>query len=285
MLALLVSLLIAVYLLGPNLIARWAADLIVFRKTRVESHAEEVARSIIGAVIPLALAVAWARWSGALWSSGTQRDVETVFSALESDTFFQAHHQQFFTSLYAFFWMNYAILWRLYLIVLLASGLRVAIVLNYNRVWRRLNKRWTRTLLATIVPRISEWDLLFSDMLLPEGTFRIMADVLTKTGGLYQGTVQDRMLNNDGSLQSITLSNPRRFERAEFHKAKSEDIETVTDEFWFNIPGNLFIVMASDIANLNLRYIRRKPLSFQPSEEEREVLNRLLDRLKVPPSF
>jgi hypothetical protein len=284
-LALFVSLLIAVYLLGPNLIARWAADLIVFRKTRVESHAEEVARSIIGAVIPLALAVAWARWSGALWSSGTQRDVETVFSALESDTFFQAHHQQFFTSLYAFFWMNYAILWRLYLIVLLASGLRVAIVLNYNRVWRRLNKRWTRTLLATIVPRISEWDLLFSDMLLPEGTFRIMADVLTKTGGLYQGTVQDRMLNNDGSLQSITLSNPRRFERAEFHKAKSEDIETVTDEFWFNIPGNLFIVMASDIANLNLRYIRRKPLSFQPSEEEREVLNRLLDRLKVPPSF
>lgn len=280
MLALLVSFLIAVYLLGPNLIARWAADLVVFRKTRVESHAEEVARSIIGAAIPLALAVAWARWTGTLWSSGTQRDVETVFSALQSDNFFQTHHQQFFTSLYAFFWMNYAILWRLYLLVLLASIARVTIVLNYNRIWRRLHKRWMRTMLATIVPRISEWDLLFSDMLLPEGTFRIMADVLTKTGGLYQGMVQDRMLNNDGSLQSITLANPRRFERAEFRKAKEEDLETVPDEYWFNIPGNLFIVMASDIANLNLRYIRRKPLSFQPSEEEREVLTRLLDRLK-----
>jgi hypothetical protein len=279
-LALLVSLLIAVYLLGPNLIARWAADLVVFRKTRIESHAEEVARSILGAAIPLVLAVAWARWTGALWSSGTQRDVETVFSALQSDNFFQAHHQEFFASLYAFFWMNYAILWRLYLIVLLASAVRMAIVLNYNRVWRRLHRRWMRTLLATIVPRISEWDLLFSDMLLPEGTFRIMADVLTKSGGLYQGMVQDRMLNNDGSLASITLANPRRFERGDFRKAKAEDIETVTDEFWFNIPGNLFIVMASDIANLNLRYIRRKPLSFQPSEEEREVLTRLLDRLK-----
>ncbi|HEU4635200.1 MAG TPA: hypothetical protein VFS41_03425 [Edaphobacter sp.] len=280
MLALLVSLLIAVYLLGPNLIARWAADLVVFRKTRIESHAEEVARSIIGAIIPLALAVAWARWSGALWISGTQRDVETVFSALQSDNFFQTHHQQFFTSLYAFFWMNYAILWRLYCIVLVASGLRVAIVLNYNRVWRRLNQRWMRTLLATIVPRISEWDLLFSDMLLPEGTFRIMADVLTKSGGLYQGTVQDRMLNSDGSLQSITLANPRRFERTQFRKAKAEDLATVPDEYWINIPGNLFIVMASDIANLNLRYIRRKPLQFQPSDEEREVLTRLLDRLK-----
>jgi hypothetical protein len=279
-LALLVSLLIAVYLLGPNLIARWAADLVVFRKTRIESHAEEVARSILGAILPLALAVVWARWTGALWSSGTQRDVETVFSALESDNFFQAHHQQFFTSLYAFFWMNYAILWRLYFIVLLASGLRVAIVLNYNRVWRRLDRRWMRTLLATIVPRISEWDLLFSDMLLPEGTFRIMADVLTKTGGLYQGTVQDRMLNGDGSLQSITLANPRRFEREQFRKAKAEDLATVPDEYWINIPGNLFIVMASDIANLNLRYIRRKPLQFQPSNEEREVLARLLDRLK-----
>jgi hypothetical protein len=137
-----------------------------------------------------------------------------------------------------------------------------------------------RTLLATIVPRISEWDLLFSDMLLPEGTFRIMADVLTKTGGLYQGTVQDRMLNSDGSLQSITLANPRRFERAQFRQAKAQDLETVPDEYWINIPGNLFIVMASDIANLNLRYIRRKPLQFQPSDEEREILARLLDRLK-----
>jgi len=279
-LALLVSFLIAVYLLGPNLIARWAADLVVFRKTRAESHAEEVARSIIAAAIPLVLAVAWARWAGSLWRSGTQADVETVFSALQSDSFFQQHHAQFFTSLYAFFWMNYAILWRLYLIVLIACAVRVVIVLKYNLIWRRLHRRWMRTLLATIVPRISEWDLLFSDMLLPEGTFRLMADVLTKTGGLYQGTVQDRMLNNDGSLASITLANPRRFERAEFRKAKSEDIETVPDEFWFNIPGNLFIVMASDIANLNLRYIRRKPLQFQPSEEEREVLTRLLERLK-----
>jgi hypothetical protein len=222
----------------------------------------------------------WVRWSGALWSSGSQADVETVFSALQSDNFFQQHHAQFFTSLYAFFWMNYAILWRLYLIVLIACAVRVFVVLNYNRIWRRLHRRWMRTLLATIVPRISEWDLLFSDMLLPEGTFRIMADVLTKTGGLYQGTIQDRMLNNDGSLASITLANPRRFERAEFRKAKAEDIETVPDEYWFNVPGNLFIVMASDIANLNLRYIRRKPLQFQPSEEEREVLTRLLDRLK-----
>ena len=280
MLALLVSFLIAVYLLGPNLIARWAADLVVFRKTRTESHAEEVARSVIAAAIPLVLAVAWARWAGSLWRSGTQTDVETVFSALQSDSFFQQHHAQFFTSLYAFFWMNYAILWRLYLIVLIACAVRVVIVLKYNLIWRRLHRRWMRTLLATIVPRISEWDLLFSDMLLPEGTFRLMADVLTKTGGLYQGTVQDRMLNNDGSLASITLANPRRFEREEFRKAKSEDLETVPDEFWFNVPGNLFIVMASDIANLNLRYIRRKPLQFQPSEEEREVLTRLLERLK-----
>ncbi|MDE1178787.1 MAG: hypothetical protein PW789_19610 [Edaphobacter sp.] len=280
MLALLVSFLIAVYLLGPNLIARWAADLVVFRKSRVESHAEEVARSILAAAIPLALAVAWARSTGALWASGTQTDVETVFSSLQSDNFFQSHHQQFFTSLYAFFWMNYAILWRLYFLVFIACGVRVFIVFNYNRIWRRLHTRWMRTLLATIVPRISEWDLLFSDMLLPEGTFRIMADVLTKSGGLYQGTITDRMLSNDGSLVSITLANPRRFERDDFRKAKSADLSTVPDEFWFNIPGNLFIVMASDIANLNLRYVRRKPLQFQPSEEEREVLSRLLERLK-----
>jgi hypothetical protein len=279
-LALLVSFLIAVYLLGPDLIARWAADLVVFRKTRVQSHAEEVARAILGAAVPLVIAVLWARWSGALGRTGSHYDLETVFSSLESDAFFQRHHPEFFASLRAFFWMNFTILWRLYALVAVLAAARIFIVLNYNRIWRRLHKRWMRTLLATIVPRISEWDLLFSDMLLPEGSFRIMADVLTKTGGLYQGTVQDRMLNADGSLQSITLANPRRFERSDFRKAKSEDIETVSDEFWFNIPGNLFIVMASDIANLNIRYIRRKPLNFQPSIEEREVLTRLLERLK-----
>jgi hypothetical protein len=280
MLALLVSFLIAVYLLGPNLIARWAADLVVFRKTRAESHAEEMLRSIIAAAIPLVLAVAWARWTGALWANGSQRDVEIVFSSLQSDNFFQQHHDQFFTSLYRFFWMNWSVLWRLYFLVALACGVRVFVVLNYNRIWRQLNKRWMRTLLATIVPRISEWDLLFSDMLLPEGTFRIMADVLTKTGGLYQGAITDRMLSNDGTLVNITLANPRRFEREEFRKAKADDLATTPDEYWFNIPGNLFIVMASDIANLNLRYVRRKPLQFQPSEDEREVLSRLLERLK-----
>jgi len=280
LLALLVSFLIAVYLLGPDLISRWAADLVVFRKTRIQSHAEEVSRAVIGAAIPLVLAFLWARWSGALARVGSRADLETVFSALQSDNYFQSHHEQFFQSLHAFFWMNFCILWRLYLLVVIFSLVRIVIVLNYNSIWRRLRKRWMRTLLATIVPRISEWDLLFSDMLLPEGSFRIMADVLTKSGGLYQGAVQDRMLNPDGTLLSITLANPRRFERAEFRKAKEEDLATETEEFWFNIPGNLFIVMASDIANLNLRYIRRKPLSFEPSEEEREVLTRLLDRLK-----
>ena len=87
-------------------------------------------------------------------------------------------------------------------------------------------------------------------------------------------------LSNDGALVSLTLANPRRFERAEFRKAKASDLTTTADEYWFNIPGNLFIVMASDIANLNLRYVRRKPLAFQASEEEKEVLGRLLERLK-----
>jgi hypothetical protein len=280
LLALIVSFLIAVYLLGPDLISRWAADLVVFRKTRVQSHAEEVARAIIGATVPLVVAFFWAKWTGALSHAGSRSDLETVFSALQSDKFFEAHHAEFFVSLRTFFWMNLCILWRLYALVVLISVVRIFIVLNYNRIWRRLHRRWMRTLLATIVPRISEWDLLFSDMLLPEENFRIMADVLTKTGGLYQGAIQDRMLNTDGSLQSITLANPRRFDRDDFRKAKAEDLETVSDDFWISIPGNLFIVMASDIANLNLRYIRRKPLSFQPSEGEREVLTRLLDRLK-----
>jgi hypothetical protein len=282
MLALLVSFLIAVYLLGPDLLSRWASDFVVFRKARIQSRSEEITRAVLIAIIPLILAVLWAKWTGTLARVGRWEDLETVFSALESDAFFQAHHTAFFLSLRAFFWINLCILWRLYTLVALFSATRIMVMLYYKQLRDRMKSKPMRYLLASIVPRISEWDILFSEMLLPEGRFVIAADVLTKSNALYQGTIQDRMLNPDGSLQGVILANPRRFLREEFQREKLDDPGTPSDDFWINIPGNLFIVMASDIANLNLKYIRQKPLSFEPSDEEKVVLTRLLERLKDP---
>jgi hypothetical protein len=283
MLALLVSFLVAVYILGPDLISRWVLGFVVPRKNLVQSRGEEVTRAILWAAIPLGAAVWWASWTGAIQRHGGVADVQMVFSGLESDAFFRDHRPEFFASLRAFFGMNLCLLWRLYGLVIGFSIIFNLLILRYNRIWGRFSSRWIRSFLSTIVlPRVSEWHVLLSGMLLPPGRFMLTADVLTKANALYQGRVQDKMLNPDGSLHSVTLANPRRFLREEFQAARQADEDARSTDFWISIPGNLFVMMGSDIANLNLKYIRQKPLSFEPSEEEKLVLLRLLERLSKP---
>jgi hypothetical protein len=282
-LALLISTLIAVYLLGPDLISRWVLGFVVPRKNLVQSRGEEVTRAILWAAIPLAAAVLWAVATGALRSHGHVSDLETVFSGLYSDKVFEANRAGFFLSLRAFFFMNLCLLWRLYALVIGIALLFNWFILRYNRIWNRHRSRPVRFFLTNVIlPRVSEWHVLLSGMLLPAGRFVLTADILTSANALYQGRVQDKMLNPDGSLHSITLANPRRFLREEFQREKIANPEAASTDFWISIPGNLFVVMGSDIANINLKYIRQKPLSFEPSEAETEVLTRLLERLRDP---
>ncbi|MCU1318888.1 MAG: hypothetical protein JWP98_406 [Edaphobacter sp.] len=280
MLALVVSFLVAVYLLGPNLVARFILGFIVPRKNLVQSRWEEFTRAVLWAAIPLVIAVFWAVKTGAIARVGRVADLETVFSGLYSERYFEAHQAEFFSSLRSFFWMNLALLLPLYSLVVGFSILLNFLILHYNSIRNTLKSTQMKTLLATIVlPRVSEWHVLLSDMLLPSKNLVLTADVLTKSNTLYQGRVQDKMLNPDGSLHSITLASPRRFLREQFQKAKDELPDTEIDEFWHNIPGNLFIVMGSDIVNLNLRYVQEVVFASEPSPEEVEVLKRLLARL------
>ena len=280
MLALVVSFLIAVYLLGPNLVARFILGFIVPRKNLVQSRWEEFTRAVLWAAIPLAITVLWAVKTGALAKVGQISDLETVFSGLYSERYFEAHRAEFFSSLRSFFWMNLSLLLPLYSLVVGFSILLNFLILHYNSVRNTLKSTRMKTLLATVVlPRVSEWHVLLSDMLMPSKNLVLTADVLTKSNTLYQGRVQDKMLNSDGSLHSLTLASPRRFLREQFQKAKDELPDTEIDDFWHNIPGNLFIVMGSDIVNLNLRYVQEVMFASEPSPEEVEVLKRLLARL------
>jgi hypothetical protein len=279
-LAILFTLLLGAYLFGPGLIARLILGFAVPRKTLVQSRSEEVTRSIVQAVVPFGIAVAWARVTGALEQSGHLSDLQTVFSGVYSTPFFDTHRAEFFAGLHHFYAMNVCVLWRLYvLVIVFALALNLAIR-NYSRLRAALPGGWPKALLATLVlPRVSEWHVLLSEMLLPTGDFFLDADVLTKSSTLYQGRVQDKMLGPDGSLQNITLAKPRRFLREEYEKAK-EGAEPVDRElFWRPIAGNLFVLMASDVVNLNLKYIRKNPIVFHASEEERVVLRRVLERL------
>ena len=281
MLAIAFTLLLGAYLFGPGLVARLILGFVVPRKTLIQSRSEEITRSGMQAVVPLCLAWIWAGWSGALRRNGGWADVQNVFSGAYSVSFFDAHRPEFFRSLHAVYWMNLCLLWRLYLLVVLFALALNWTIRHYRGLRGHMRLGWQKGVLATLVlPRISEWHVLLSGMLLPADDLLLAADVLTKSNTLYQGQVQDKMLGNDGSLQTITLVGPRRFLREEYRKALEIDPKIDREAYWKPISGNLFVILGADVVNLNLRYIRRQtPTSRQFSEQERQLLRNLLERL------
>ena len=265
MLALAFSVLIAVYLLGPDLISRWILGFAVPRKALVQTKAEEITRAILWAAAPLLVALMWAVASGALARTARWGDLHVVFSGLYSTTLFDRTEQTWYVSLHALAWWNFCVLWRLYFLVLTFSFLLNGIIYYYGPLRRRLPFTWMTTLLATLVlPRVAEWHVLLSPMLLPSRDLQLHADVLTRSGSLYQGRVADKVLTPDGSIQSLTLTDPKRFRREEHKTDETAKSLKPKEHYWQSITGNVFVVLGGDISNINLRYQRPgSGLAFQ----------------------
>src|ERR1700732_2771719 len=98
MIALVASLLIAVYALGPDLVARWMLGFVVPRKNLTQSKSEEITRGILWSLLPLTLA--WLlRHSGPLsLNQSSKVDLQTFFSGLYSESYFKDHQDKFFSS-------------------------------------------------------------------------------------------------------------------------------------------------------------------------------------------
>lgn len=134
MLALVVTLFFALYVLGPDLLSRWMLGFIVQRRNLVQTKSEEVTRAVIWAVFPLLFAYWSASHHGGLWAVGTLDEIKTFFSGIYSESFFLANRAQFFHATHAIILMNYCVLWRLYTIVLLASLALDGAIWKYGRI-------------------------------------------------------------------------------------------------------------------------------------------------------
>ncbi len=218
---------------------------------------------------------------------GNWKDVQLVSSGLYSSTSFDKNEAAFYLCLPKVAGMVWSLLWRLYLFVLVSALALNAMTRKYRALRVKLPYGWMKSALATLVlPRVSEWHVLLSDMLLPLDDVSLVVDVLTKNGTLYQGRVQDRMLGVDGTLQTLTMSDPKRFQREDFKRAKDADQSTKVEAFWRTIPGKLFVIMGSDIVNLNVLYLPKvsetRTLSHGLTEVELQGLRNLLSKLKAP---
>lgn len=261
MIALVATLIVAVYILGPDLVARWILGFVVPRKNLMQTKSEEITRGIVRAIIPFILAWLLRNHGFVFLAPTTKIDFQTLFSGLYSESFFNANRCQFFLAAKLFLKFNVCLLVRLYVIVLLASLLINLLIKKYGalRQWLVL-KTWCPraipTILATLIlPSISEWHVMLSDILLPSRNLIIAVDILTKSGMLYQGILKDKLIASNGDLLTVALGSPKRFRREQYMEDRKNTPEPSLDPYWKRIPGNLFVIVASDIATLNVRYI------------------------------
>ena len=261
MLALTLTLALAVYIFGPDAFSRFLLDFSVPRRSVSLTKSEEVYRAVIWSGLSGTVAWLWARWWGTLdrvWDWG---ELRTFFSGVVSDEYFRHNADAWFHSLHCTLWMNFCVLWRIYVVILLMSLLLHLGIRYYANIRDRfkgesLVSRSARSLLAAIVPpRIAAWHLLLSRILIRDRTIELHIDVMTKMNILYQGRLADKTLSPDGTLVSITLADPRRFLRSSYVDAKKLDAETDPKLFWRPIPTNMFIIMGSEIHSMNLRYV------------------------------
>jgi hypothetical protein len=258
MLTLAVTFLATLYLLGPDLLVRWVIGFAAPRRTAPTNRGEELMRAVLWAAVPLSFASLWVWKRHILTRWGHWSAVDNVFICLGGNCS-STDRANLWPSLRGVAGMNWSLLWREYLIVLLGASLLAWFTVNFARLRRRVSNPKLRLIFASIITsQLADWHVWLSDMLLPEDGLELVADVLTKNGTLYEGRVGKRTIGADGSLQTISLDQPRRFQTAEHAEAKKLQPDVKRDDFWREIPGNTFIILGSDIVNVNLFYVRRE---------------------------
>jgi hypothetical protein len=261
LLALVATLLIGVYVFGPTLVARRVLDFVVPRRNLAQSKSEEILPGILWSIIPFWLAWLVRHVGPYSLPPNAKVDLQVFFSGLESDLFSNSNRAAFFSSAESFWQLNVCVSLRLYAIVIALSLLFNVLISYYGRMRTWLAPRrnvWAilKWILGIIVlPRISEWHVILSNVLLPSKDMTIEVDVLTKSGILYKGRLSENVLAPTGDLQSLTLDSPQRFRREQYLEAVKAGKEPKAEAFWKPIPGNIFVIIASDIASLNVRHI------------------------------
>jgi hypothetical protein len=276
MLALTLTLITAVYILGPDLISRYILGFVVPRRSIQQTSSEEISKAIITAVVPFSLAVVWVVLRHVVVWGDIKSDIQTYLAAILSQKFFDEHTPQFFQSAKSVARLFGAVAWRLYVLLIVYAITVNVLIINYgelrNSKWMSKYPFWRKILAAFVLPRISSWHILLRSVS-HRKSVDIRVDVMTKRDILYRGTIHDLMLEPDGALSGLLITKPSRYQREKYLddlKKYLQGPKTAAkphpDNYWKEIPGHAFLIMADHIETLNLR-------SYQRGDQE--LLNRL----------
>jgi hypothetical protein len=276
MLAITLTLITAVYVLGPELISRYILGFVVPRRTIQQTSSEEISRAILTAAVPFCLAVVWVTARHVVVWGDVKSDIHTFLAAILSQKYFDEHIPQFFQSAKTILRIIWSLALRLYALLVVYAIIIDILIYYYgelrNSKWMSKHPLWRKIFAAFVLPRISSWHILLRSVSHPKSV-DIRVDVLTKRDILYRGIIEDLVLASDGALSGLLITNPVRYQREKFFddlKRYSQGPKTEakpnTDNYWKKIPGHAFLIMSDDIETINLRSYERG---------DQELLNRL----------
>lgn len=115
----------------------------------------------------------------------------------------------------------------------------------------------------TLLLHVSEWQILFTTFALPssEKHLVVVVDALTTLDILYRGKLIDWSLDADGKLAGVYITNASRYARELLDHDREAGTADPLDAYWRAIPGAHLYLVASTIANYNLRYVDPATLS------------------------
>jgi hypothetical protein len=233
--ALVVSVLVAFYLIIPETIFRLIFGFFVPTRNFVITGTETVKRAAIVALLPFALAlmICWYVPGPRNWPfpvrqntlEARRSDYRSVAAALYSDTEFAKSQQEFWRALTPCLRRQARmVIWYL-LLVALEAWIAGKLAKDFSKY--KDNKYGKRLADKFLFGYISEWHPLLTPYLLPD--HKVRADLLCTNNTLYQGEVSQHFLR-DGQLTGIILTKPKRFDRDKYLRSKAEGLKPNPDD-------------------------------------------------------
>lgn len=247
------------YLLAPGVLYRLAFSAYIPAKRYQRNRTEEVVFSLLVTVLPFFLTwllLLHTPLGGLphLVAAGSKHEAyRTIFRSLlpgadlSKDLEAPAYIRGFLEQA-----RFLALLWPLCAVEGWLCGRIVARYGDYSPT--SLRKRFCDRVLLTYV---SEWEILFTALALPtsQADVEIEIDALA-ADVLYRGKLVDWFLDADGKLEGIFLENAARYQKDDLVRDRDNHVEQPKDTYWRPIPGAKLYLVASTIANYNIRYTR-----------------------------
>ncbi len=256
--ALVASFLLIGYLLAPGIIYRLAFSAYIPAKRYQRSRTEEIVFSLLVTLLPFLLA--WLLLHTPLGHLNPlvngppkQEAYQTIFRSLlpgpdlAKDRLAPAYLRGFYEQV-----RFLGVLWALCGIEGWLCG---RLVFFYGDYDPHSPRKWfcDRFLLTYV----SEWEILFTSLALPtsQSDVEIEVDALS-LDTLYRGKLVDWFLDADGKLEGIFLEAAARYQKADLIRDRIAGIDKPKESYWRAIPGAKLYLVASTIANYNIRYVR-----------------------------